>query len=75
MISWFALSVIAGAVIVTSILTIFLAAIVVAARKSKRGVKRAQHEATVMQEIHSGLGKLDERVGSLETLVSDQRTE
>ncbi len=69
MISWFALSVIAGAVIVTSILTIMLVAVVVVARKSSRGAKQAQHEATVMNEIHGGLGQLGERVESLETLV------
>ena len=57
----------------------FLAAVVATAvvvlakvSKSTGSAVAKSYDAAVLQEIHNGLGRLDERVESIETLVSDQ---
>ena len=68
MISWFALVLFAGAMLAVAA----VAAVIIIIAVALRSAKRARDEAMTMQSIHCGIGNLDERVESLETLVQNQ---
>lgn len=50
-----------------------LVIILKAATSSKRNAGLQEDEARVMQEIHHGLLRMEERIGALETLVLDPK--
>lgn len=72
MASLLAVIVVVLAIVVTVMLATAVVALFTKLIKTKRNDAESNRETAVMQEIHSGLGRLDDRVESLETLVSDQ---
>ena len=72
MASLLAVIVVAGGVAILAALVAALVVVIAKVSKATGSAVSKSYEAAVMQEIHHGLGKLDERVESLETLVSDQ---
>lgn len=63
-----------GSVLVLAIIgsTILMALKILKGGISRKGQQDSSHEARMIQEIHKGLSRMEERVDALETILLDQ---